>query len=152
MGGFSATPAFIQTDAAINIGNSGGPLVNLDGEVIGINTMKVESVDGISFAIPIDYAKDILTQLTSHGEVRRPYLGVKLLTVTPSLMKMLKRRGRKFPSSFESMQGGAGRRSKHQVPWLMAGGGIEGCAPALPTWLATLSRAHGVAARSCFLP
>uniref|UniRef100_A0A7S0BTD6 PDZ domain-containing protein n=1 Tax=Rhodosorus marinus TaxID=101924 RepID=A0A7S0BTD6_9RHOD len=106
MGGFSATPAFIQTDAAINIGNSGGPLVNLDGEVIGINTMKVESVDGISFAIPIDYAKDILTQLTSHGEVRRPYLGVKLLTVTPTLMKMLKRRGRKFPSSFESMQGG----------------------------------------------
>jgi len=109
MGGFSAAPAFIQIDAAINVGNSGGPLVNLDGEVIGINTMKVESGDGISFAIPIDYARDVLTQFSTFGAVRRPYLGVKLFTVTPILLRELETRGRKFPSSIrESAADGRG--------------------------------------------
>ena len=66
---------FIQTDAAINEGNSGGPLVNLDGEVIGINSMKIKNSSGISFAIPIDIAYQVIKQLKVNKKVIRPYLG-----------------------------------------------------------------------------
>ncbi len=69
---------YIQTDAAINMGNSGGPLVNLDGEIIGINTMKVKGTDGISFAIPIDIASQIIKQLLANKRVIRPYVGLKM--------------------------------------------------------------------------
>lgn len=78
---------YIQTDAAINVGNSGGPLVNLDGEVIGINTMKVKDTDGISFAIPIDIASQIISQLISTKRVVRPYVGLKLANVSSSKNK-----------------------------------------------------------------
>ncbi len=67
---------FIQTDASINPGNSGGPLLNLDGEVVGINTAIVASGQGIGFAIPIDMARGIVTQLQEGGEVTRGWLGV----------------------------------------------------------------------------
>lgn len=68
----------IQTDAAINPGNSGGALVNEDGEVIGINSMKVaqQAVEGIGFAIPIDSAKPIMEQLEKDGKIERPFIGV----------------------------------------------------------------------------
>lgn len=69
---------WIQTDAAINQGNSGGPLINLDGDVIGINSMKVSNSDGISFAIPIDNALVVMKQLMTKGRVIRPYLGFRL--------------------------------------------------------------------------
>lgn len=72
---------YIQTDAAINVGNSGGPLVNMDGEVIGINTMKVKGVDGISFAIPMDVASIIIRQLMTSGRVVRPFVGLKMAVV-----------------------------------------------------------------------
>jgi Do/DeqQ family serine protease len=76
---------FIQTDAAINPGNSGGPLLNAEGEVIGINTAIRADAMGIGFAIPIDKAKAIATQLQRDGKVAHPYLGVQMVTLTPQL-------------------------------------------------------------------
>ena len=68
----------IQTDAAINSGNSGGALINSKGEVIGINTLKLSGsgVEGIGFAIPINSTKTIYEQLISDGKVKRPYIGI----------------------------------------------------------------------------
>jgi serine protease Do len=70
----------IQTDAAINPGNSGGALINPDGQVIGINSMKISEngVEGLGFAIPSDDVIPIVNQLISYGKIQRPYLGVGL--------------------------------------------------------------------------
>ncbi|XP_063047774.1 serine protease HTRA1A [Engraulis encrasicolus] len=91
---------YIQTDAIINYGNSGGPLVNLDGEVIGINTLKVTA--GISFAIPSDKIKQFLAesydrQARGRGNTKKRYIGVRMMTLTPALAKELKGRQRDFP-------------------------------------------------------
>ncbi len=75
---------FIQTDAAINPGNSGGPLFNIKGEVVGINTAIIEQGQGLGFAIPINIARDLLSQLKK-GEVIRGWLGVVIQEVTPEL-------------------------------------------------------------------
>ena len=74
----------IQTDAAINNGNSGGPLANSNGEVIGITSIKLASstIEGMGFAIPIETAIDYAEELSSGNEVERPYLGVYMLDVT----------------------------------------------------------------------
>ena len=81
---------FIQTDASINPGNSGGALVNLRGELIGINTAILAPTGGnigIGFAIPINMARDIMAQLVEHGEISRGRLGVTAQDLTPELAK-----------------------------------------------------------------
>jgi Do/DeqQ family serine protease len=85
---FGGTPNFqdfIQTDASINFGNSGGPLCNIRGEAIGINTAINPSGQGIGFAIPINLAKHVADQLVAHGEVKRAWLGVELAELTPEI-------------------------------------------------------------------
>ena len=79
---------FIQTDAAVNPGNSGGPLFNLDGEVIGVNSQiysRSGGYQGVSFAIPVDVAMDVVAQLKDGGKVTRGWLGVMIQEVTPEL-------------------------------------------------------------------
>lgn len=77
----------IQTDAAINSGNSGGPLVNAAGEVIGVNTATSTSGENMGFAIPIVAVKGMLAQLIERGEASRAYIGVYSIEVTPELAK-----------------------------------------------------------------
>ncbi|MFS0634336.1 trypsin-like peptidase domain-containing protein [Mesobacillus foraminis] len=74
----------LQTDASINPGNSGGALINIRGELIGINSSKIaqDSVEGIGFAIPVDVAMPIMESLEKNGEVKRPYLGIISVSLT----------------------------------------------------------------------
>ena len=80
---------FIQTDASINFGNSGGPLCNIRGEAIGINTAINPSGQGIGFAIPINLAKHVADQLLAHGKVQRALMGVNLGDLTPDIAEGL---------------------------------------------------------------
>lgn len=79
----------IQTDAAINSGNSGGALVNTNGEVIGINTIKASGtgVEGLGFAIPINSTKSITEDLIKYNKVKRPYIGITGTNITESTIK-----------------------------------------------------------------
>ncbi|CAO2611702.1 Serine protease HTR4, partial [Lemmus lemmus] len=91
---------YIQTDAIINHGNSGGPLVNLDGDVIGINTLKVTA--GISFAIPSDRIRQFLAdyherQLKGKAPSQKKYLGLRMLPLTLNLLQEMKRQDPDFP-------------------------------------------------------
>jgi serine protease Do len=79
---------YIQTDAAINRGNSGGPLINLDGKVVGVNSVIVTRTggsDGLGFAIPASIAKFIAYKLVEKGEIKRGFLGVGIQDITPAL-------------------------------------------------------------------
>lgn len=80
----------LQTDAAINPGNSGGPLVNMAGEVIGMNTAVASDAQGIGFAIPINDAKGLIKSVTESGELKRAYLGVRYVSITPDVASQLK--------------------------------------------------------------
>src|SRR5262249_44554757 len=81
---------FIQTDAAINRGNSGGPLLNQRGEVIGVNTVIRSDGRGISFAVPSNVVKRVVSQLRANGYVARGYLGVTPASLTPELREGLR--------------------------------------------------------------
>jgi serine protease Do len=83
---------FLQTDAAINKGNSGGPLFNMEGEVIGVNTAIISPTGGsigIGFAVPSDSAQMVINQLRDFGETRRGWLGVRIQTVTDDIAETL---------------------------------------------------------------
>jgi serine protease Do len=89
----SALEHFIQTDAAINPGNSGGPLIDLNGRVIGVNSAIASPTgyfSGYGFAIPINIARNVASDIIEHGEVRRPRLGVSVGTVTEADRDVLK--------------------------------------------------------------
>lgn len=87
-GGSTSVTSVIQTDAAINSGNSGGPLINMSGQVIGINSMKLASdgegtsVEGMGFSIPSNEVVKIINQLIAHGKVSRPALGVSMIDLS----------------------------------------------------------------------
>ncbi|WP_461371571.1 S1C family serine protease [Candidatus Darwinibacter acetoxidans] len=80
----------MQTDAAINRGNSGGPLLNIKGEVIGINTAVHAQAQGIGFAIPINVAKEVLDELITTGGVSMPWLGIWYQNITEGIAKQLR--------------------------------------------------------------
>jgi serine protease Do len=94
------TNSYLQTDAAINFGNSGGPLINMNGEVIGINSAKTitagydalgnaVSAEGIGFALPINQVKRIMETLVVNGRIERPGIGVTVSTVDESIAEQL---------------------------------------------------------------
>jgi len=90
-GEFSETlEDIIQTDAAINSGNSGGPLLNLKGEVIGINTAMAEGAENIAFAIPINYAKRDISQVIATNKITYPFLGIRYVLVDETVKEKYK--------------------------------------------------------------
>ncbi|KAM0904030.1 hypothetical protein ACQ4PT_018266 [Festuca glaucescens] len=88
---------YIQTDCAINLGNSGGPLANLDGEIIGVNVLKALAANGLGFAVPLDSIVKIMEHFKKNGRVVRPWLGLKMLDLKPTIIAQLKERSSSFP-------------------------------------------------------
>ena len=80
---------FLQTDAPINPGNSGGPLLNARGEVVGINTAILGKGQGLGFAVPINAAQQVAQEIIETGEVQYPYVGIRMVTLTPEVKQRL---------------------------------------------------------------
>lgn len=85
LGGSEQLDQLIQTDAAINEGNSGGPLLNLRGEVIGINVAIAQGAQNIGFALPIDTVKNTIESVQKNGKIVQPYLGVRYVVINPAM-------------------------------------------------------------------
>ena len=77
----------LQTDVAINQGNSGGPLINLDGEIIGINTAIIAGAQNIGFSIPINWAKQDLEDIIKYGRIVKPFIGLQYIMLNKNLKK-----------------------------------------------------------------
>src|SRR3989338_8642438 len=75
----------LQTDVAINQGNSGGPLINLNGEIIGINTAIIAGAQNIGFSIPINWAKQDLEDIIKHGRIIKPFIGLQYIMLNKEL-------------------------------------------------------------------
>ncbi|KAK4478087.1 hypothetical protein RD792_017352 [Penstemon davidsonii] len=88
---------YLQTDCAINQGNSGGPLINIDGEVVGVNTMGVHKAQGLSFAVPVDSVSKIIDHFKRNGRVIRPWIGLKMLDLSDMIVAQLKEKNPSFP-------------------------------------------------------
>ncbi|ACN98589.1 trypsin domain protein [Sulfurihydrogenibium azorense Az-Fu1] len=87
--GISEIEGYIQTDAAINPGDSGGPLLNLDGKVVGMNIATVQSGQGLGFAIPSDVVNDVVNQLIKYGKVSRGYIGITIADLSEELKEKM---------------------------------------------------------------
>jgi len=106
-GGSEALEDLFQTDAAINQGNSGGPLVNISGQVIGINTAIAGGAQNIGFAIPINDVNGLIATVLKEGKLLRPYLGIRYISLTPDIVSQLGisvNNGAYIPSSNEIEQ------------------------------------------------
>ena len=101
--------ALIQTDAGITFGNSGGPLINARGEVVGITTAISAQAANIGFAIPISQVVSVLPQMKRDGRVSRGYIGVGLTNVTPALQRALELGRRARRAGARHLAGNAGR-------------------------------------------
>ncbi len=107
----SALDNYIQTDAAINFGNSGGPLINSRGEVVGINAAISQRASNIGFAVPINEASAILPQLKAKGHVARGFMGVGLTDLDPDLQHSLKLGSQKGALVQDVAEGSPGERA-----------------------------------------
>lgn len=124
---YNASPFLTIFSPAHSQGNSGGPLINIHGEVVGVNSMKALGLEGIAFAVQIDEVKRVMRQLALHGRMLRPYLGLRFFEVTPQLAgnvneRVQKERARKAGSDQGEKAGTGGDQGQESG----SGGGKEG--------------------------
>ncbi|XP_038717477.1 putative protease Do-like 14 isoform X2 [Tripterygium wilfordii] len=98
LGNLGRQRQYLRTDCAINEGNSGGPLVNIDGEVVGINVIEVLAANGLGFSVPIDAVSKIIEHFNKNGRVIRPWLGLKMFDLNEMMFAKLKESNPKFPN------------------------------------------------------